>query len=174
MCSSGVPLAVVCSFERKGCGSTLGQQELAVACACVRVSGGVGVDPSVAVAAVAVASAFVPAYASSDVYACAYVRAQNMLIRGRRTLIHVVILKSLTVLARISALILKSLTVLARISALILSSLTAQIRITKCISNAVIFLVIRPPVKTSDVFIDIYKIISETSFWFRCSRKPAL
>ena len=35
MCSSGVPLAVVCSFERKGCGSTLGQQELAVACASV-------------------------------------------------------------------------------------------------------------------------------------------
>ena len=34
VCSSGVPLAVVCSFERKGCGSTLGQQELAVACAC--------------------------------------------------------------------------------------------------------------------------------------------
>ena len=76
VCSSGVPLAVVCSFERKGCGSTLGQQELAVACACVRVSGGVGVDPSVAVAAVAVASAFAPAYASSDVYACAYVHAQ--------------------------------------------------------------------------------------------------
>ena len=44
---------------------------------CVRsVSCGVGVDPSVAVAAVAVASAFAPAYASSDVYACAYVRAQ--------------------------------------------------------------------------------------------------
>ena len=37
MCLSGVPLAVVCSFERKGCGSTQGQQELAVACACVRV-----------------------------------------------------------------------------------------------------------------------------------------
>ena len=57
-----------------------------------------------------------------------------------------VILISLTVLARISALILISLTVLARISALILSSLTAQIRITKCISKAVILLVIRPPV----------------------------
>jgi hypothetical protein len=43
------------------------------------VSGGVGVDPSVAVAAVAAvasASAFVPAYTSSDVYACAYVPAQ--------------------------------------------------------------------------------------------------
>ena len=32
VCSSGVPLAVVCSFERKGCGSTLGQQELAGMC----------------------------------------------------------------------------------------------------------------------------------------------
>jgi hypothetical protein len=32
------PLAVVCSFERKGCGSTVGQQELAVACACVSAS----------------------------------------------------------------------------------------------------------------------------------------
>ena len=29
--SSGGPLAVVCSIERKGCGLTLGQQELAVA-----------------------------------------------------------------------------------------------------------------------------------------------
>ena len=47
VCSDGVPLAVLCSFERKGCGSRLGQQELAMACVCVRpaVSGG---GPSVA------------------------------------------------------------------------------------------------------------------------------
>ena len=37
VCSDGVPLAVLCSFERKGCGSRLGQQELAMACACVCV-----------------------------------------------------------------------------------------------------------------------------------------
>ena len=38
VCSSGAPLAVVCSFERKGCGSTLGQQELATARACTGAS----------------------------------------------------------------------------------------------------------------------------------------
>ena len=41
--SSGGPLAVVCSIERKGCGSTLGQQELAVARA---VAVGLGVEGS--------------------------------------------------------------------------------------------------------------------------------
>ena len=35
MSSSGGPLGAVCSFERKGCGSTLGQQELVTACECV-------------------------------------------------------------------------------------------------------------------------------------------
>ena len=37
VCSDGVPLAMLCSFERTGCGSRLGKQELAMACARVCV-----------------------------------------------------------------------------------------------------------------------------------------
>ena len=58
VCSSGVPLAVVCSFERKGCGSRQGQQEPVTACgrAWAHKSSAVAMA-AVAVAAVAVAVA---------------------------------------------------------------------------------------------------------------------
>ena len=48
VCSSGAPLAVVCSFERKGCGSTQGQQELVMARAHVCVRWCLVLVPSVA------------------------------------------------------------------------------------------------------------------------------
>ena len=104
VCSSGAPLAVVCSFERKGCGLRLGQQELVMACACVCVQWCLVLVPSVpgpdtwqagsAVVGSAVAGWQTWHYAHMHMHhhwlddACAFM---HLLIRGSEPLIHVLI-----------------------------------------------------------------------------------